>query len=85
MGSGHGAHEKDDRHHHEARCGDGGAAADRAVALRVDHRRARGGEHEEERAESFGEQSPPLTLGSSNSARDPNSRAYQAVACSTLC
>jgi hypothetical protein len=63
MGSGHGAHEEDDRHDHEARRGDGGAATDRAVAPRVDHGRARGDEHEEERAQSFREQAPPLALG----------------------
>jgi hypothetical protein len=57
---GHGAHEQDDRHDHQARSSDGSVPVDRAAALRGDHSRARGNEHEEERAQAFGEQTPPL-------------------------
>ena len=60
MGSGHGAHEEDDRQHHQARRRHCGRPADRSVTDGPDDRAPRGDEHEQERPEQLREQPPPL-------------------------
>ena len=57
-----GAHEQDDRHHHQARRSHCSGAADRTVGLSADDSAARADEHEEERAEQLREQPSPLVL-----------------------
>ena len=60
---GNGAHEKDDRHHHQPGRRDGGRPADCAVAGGVHNRAACTYQNEQERPEQLGEEASPLLFG----------------------